>query len=407
MTPAGPAGRDRDRTESAQSREAWAPGRVNLLGEHIDYHGLPVLPVALDLGIRIRFRPRPGGEVRLMSRHSGTDPVSFRIDPDPRPGPAGSWSNYPRAAMRAVVRAYGVGCGIEGVVESTLPAAVGLSSSSALVVATALALLDAEGRIPGTDPLHLAGVLAEGERFVGTEGGGMDQAASLLGREKHALRIGFDPLSVTAIPFPVEWHLIVADSGVRAEKSGAVREAYNARRRAGEEALQTLGASVGQKDPSFPRLLEALGSRELESMIRRILPDPVRRWVAHVPSEAARVNAGTAALLTRDLTRFGGLLNESHASLRDGLEVSHPAVDRLVDAAMAAGAAGARVTGAGFGGCVIAVCEGKAAAPVRSALDETLRRSLPRAVSPLVFRAGIGAGARVTGSDSGAPSPLR
>ncbi len=228
-----------------------------------------------------------------------------------------------------------------------IPAEAGLSSSSALVVGAFLALGPAGDRRELAEEARLA------ERYVGTLSGGMDQAISLLGQAGHALRIDFEPLRIEPVPVPEEIVIVVAHSGVHAAKSGAAREAYNARVRECAQAARCLGAEPGKTlaavDPSSRMALDRID-------------DPVlRRRARFVFEEAERVELAVAALGSADLPRLGALLNASHAGLRDDYEVSHPAVDRLVERALAAGASGARVVGAGFGGCIVAVCDAEAA----------------------------------------------
>ena len=281
-----------------------APGRVNLIGEHIDYHGFPVLPMALRRAVRVRYQARRDGIIRATSEGFGTR--EFLWTSDLQPVKRGDWENYLRAAARLVAP----GAGVDAEITSDLPPAAGLSSSSALIVAFTLALLRANGQRLTFE--ELMRVLPEGEHFVGTRGGGMDHAASLASRAGCASLIAFQPLAITHIPIPDSWAFLVAHSRETAEKSGPAREEYNARRRAG----------VNQ----------------------------------HTTSEAARVEAAVDALRRNEPRTFGKLLLESHASLRDYLKVSTAALDALVESAMESGALGARLTGAGFGGCAVVLC---------------------------------------------------
>ncbi len=389
------------------TRLARAPGRVNLIGEHIDYCGLPVLPIAIDRGISLLYRPRTDAAVRVASELPGLERREFEIAAEIAPYAPGDWGNYPKAAARAVARGYGPrnpggggsddapagpsgdhGAsgdhdasdlrGIDALVVSDLPPAAGLSSSSALVVACALALLEANGRTLGddVDPRELARRLAAGERYVGTEGGGMDQAVCLLAEAGHALRIAFDPLRTADVLVPSAWRFVVAHSLERAEKSGAARETYNRRRSECGEALRHLraarenegttraneasdtgpdGAPPETGPATYPRLLATLGPSTLLSRAAD-LPAPLDRRFRHVVTEAVRVDAAERALRDGDLEPFGAVLLDGHLSLREDYEVSTPALDRLVEIAVERGAAGARLTGAGLGGCVVAVC---------------------------------------------------
>ena len=331
-----------------------APGRVNLIGEHIDYCGLPVLPMAIRSAVWLAFRPAEGRTVRVATDIDGLEPCTFEASGSIHPGPAGDWGNYVRAAVQAI----GPPCGFDAFVTSDLPVASGLSSSSALVVATALASIAASGRGQPA-PLALAGELAEAERYVGTAGGGMDQAACLLGRAGHALRIDFDPLRVEPVAFPAGWRLVVGHSGEPAAKSGDAQSLYNLRTRESASAAVSVAATLGVAAPpaGYPALLARHTVTELLDAARRALEEPLCRRFRHVVSESERVLGAIEAIRSGDLSRTGGLLNASHRSLKCDYEVSTPALDTLVGAALHAGAAGARLTGAGLGGCAIALCE--------------------------------------------------
>jgi galactokinase len=355
-------------------RVTAAPGRVNLIGEHVDYHGLPVLPMALRRRIRVAYRPRTDRQIRAVS--AGYGRREFEWTPELSPAPAGDWENYARAAAQAVARKWGAGVGVDAAVVSDLPPAAGLSSSSALLVAFTLALLEANRQRATFE--ELMEILPEGEQFVGTRGGGMDHAASLASKAGCASLIGFDPLSVRAIPMPDEWGFLVAHSLRTAEKSGPVREAFNARRRAGTAALARLGYAsyreavaseadhekrrTGRADARLMTPEGVIAGQKARPHVRaadseaddRILSSALERDAfLHVTGEALRVTAAVKAMEAGDAATFGRLLLESHASLRDRLKVSCPELDSLVDAAMESGALGARLTGAGFGGCAV------------------------------------------------------
>jgi len=334
----------------ARPETVSAPGRVNLIGEHIDYHGGAVLPIALRRRIHVTYRARP--DRRIRARSEGYGAREFEWTPGLVPVAAGDWENYLRAAAQAVAAKWGAAAGVDAGIVSDLPPAAGLSSSSALLVAFTLALLRANGREASF--AELMEVLPDAEQFVGTRGGGMDHAASLASRAGCASLIEFDPLSVRHIPVPEGWSFLVANSGENAEKSGAVRELYNARRRAGTAALERLGLR------SYRDAAVGLGAN---------LPPEERDAFEHVTTEFRRVRQAVEAWSHADALLFGRLLLDSHASLRDRLRVSTPALDRLVEAAMDAGALGARLTGAGFGGCAVIFCRTQDLARVRSALS--------------------------------------
>jgi galactokinase len=320
-----------------------APGRVNLIGEHIDYHGLAVLPMALRRSIRVHFQARADRRICVTSGAYGHR--EFAWTPGLTPVARGDWENYLRAAAQAIAGKWGVMNGMDATIDSDLPAAAGLSSSSALIVAVTLALLRANQRAAGFE--ELMEILPDGEQFVGTRGGGMDHAASLASREGCASLIEFAPLGVQHIPIPEGWAFLVANSLQIAEKSGAVRERYNAVRAAGTRALGEAGFA------SYAEAIEGRGEEELGALAAaKHLPSEF----LHVVTEAFRVRHAVEAMEQDDAARFGRLLLASHASLRDRLRVSCPALDRLVEAAMDSGAVGARLTGAGFGGCAVVLC---------------------------------------------------
>ena len=380
---------------------AVAPGRVNLIGEHTDYNGLPVLPMAIDRAVRIDFRVTGEAMVELRSPVARFAPLTFQLKRPIEAADQGDWSNYVRAAARGLME-HGVELrrGIEGMVSGDVPIASGLSSSSALVVASALALLKANGVGVGggeaaISRLELAALMARAERFVGLEGGGMDQAACLHGVEGHALRIEFEPLRVTPVAVPEGWRWVVASSLKRAEKSKGAREAYNERARQCREALEGLGEAMRQ-----PTYRDLVADPDLDGVLRRarrILAPVLLRRFRHVVTEGRRVTLAEEAMRNGELVRFGELMVQSHESLRDDYEVSTADLDEMVEIALEAGAAGARLTGAGFGGCVVALCEGHAVRAVMEAL--AMRFYAPRLGGPpgrgVMFAAKPSGGARV------------
>src|SRR5881275_2631436 len=269
-------------------RVARAPGRVNLIGEHIDYCGLPVLPMALRQSVRIAFQPRSDRTARLVNREPRFAPSSFAVSESIPPAATGDWTNYARAAVGALAQRFPHLRGIDALVESDLPIAAGLSSSSALVVAMALALLHANAVTVA--PLELMALLARGERYVGTAGGGMDQAIVLGARAGCASRIDFHPLRLTPTAVPADWQFIVAWSLVPAEKSGAARQAYNERTRQCDEARRLVATRLGQRqDTTYPALLKAAPVEELLQVAGATLSDVLSRRFRHVVTEGTRV----------------------------------------------------------------------------------------------------------------------
>ncbi|GMU93828.1 MAG: galactokinase [Candidatus Hydrogenedentota bacterium] len=379
---------------------ARAPGRVNLIGEHVDYNGLPVLPMTLDREIRIAGRPRPDKTIRIHNTNPKFAPAEFFNAESIEPSSQGAWENYCKAAVVGVNRKYGLGAGsgMELLVDATLPPAAGLSSSSALVVATSLAYLglrgvDAENE---TARIELATLLAEAERYVGTEGGGMDQAIILLGDADCACKIDFFPLRIERVPLPVGYTFVVCDSRVKADKSGDARHRYNqgpALSRlicamAERQAQLTYGAEIEVTHlgdfwfgplclthseiealfiEAFPRprtrLSEAARFLEMnEDEIRRRwigdLPEPLEGFplqarARHQLSEFQRVEQARDCLLAGDAAGFGALMDASHRSCAEDFGVSCAELDELVEAARQSGSIGSRLTGAGFGGCTV------------------------------------------------------
>ncbi len=334
-----------------------APGRVNLIGEHVDYAGLPVFPMALQYAVHVAVRPRDDGLIRVATSDPGYPPREFQLGPEIEPFPDGDWGNYVKAAAVAAAARYGANRGADLWIQSEVPVAAGLSSSSALVVAVLKSLLDVSDI--EVDPIELAAVAADAEQYVGTRGGGMDQAISVCASEGCAARIEFDPVRVTPVPVPGDWRFVVADTGVQAHKSGNAKEAYNRRRAAVEESVALVGEKLGlaDGDRTYSRLLSDHDAGELLAVAQQVLDERLLRRFRHVVTEADRTRRAEAAMRGNDPETFGTLMNGSHTSLREDFEVSGPELDRLVALARGAGALGARLTGAGMGGCIVALCK--------------------------------------------------
>ena len=331
-----------------------APGRANLIGEHIDYNGLAVLPMAIDRSITLMARPRPDRTVRIHNVDPRFDSLTFELSDVIPPAPQGDWGNYVRAAAQAVCQDHPGVRGVDAVIGSDLPTAAGLSSSSALVVASALALLHAGG-LP-IDRGGLMGRLAEAERYVGLRGGGMDQAICLGARAGTAAHIRFDPLALDTVGIPAEWRFVVASSLVPARKSAEARVVYNRRteecRQAAKEVVSRLELPLGT---GYPALLARFDTDELLAVAGELGDQQLAWRFRHVVTEARRVDQAVSALIAKSLVTFGDLMTASHASLRDDYQVSCSELDHLVDLARESGAVGARLTGAGLGGCIIAL----------------------------------------------------
>ena len=379
----------------------WAPGRVNLIGEHIDYSLLPVLPMAIQLGTSLTVAPREDGLVRFRNADSAYAEVEIPLSRDVEPGGEGEWGNYARGVVQALVRNHGITVGADIALESNLPIAAGLSSSTALSGGVALALLAVNGR--DMDRVELAAVVARAERYTGTQGGEMDQAAILCGQSGHALHMSFQPLHVRPVRVPADWIFLVAHSGVVAEKSRSAQITYNARTRECREALHAVWASMAEGEPPYrdyrPLLAQADPDHLIEVATGVLTPSLLARF-GHTVGEALRVKDAEKALAEAGLDTFGRLMQASHQSLRDDYEVSTPELDRIVDIAMTAGAAGARLTGAGLGGAVLILCAGHTEEGIRESLAAGYYS--PRGVSlseDVLFRAVPSDGATVTRLD--------
>ena len=322
----------------------WAaPGRVNLIGEHTDYNDGFVLPAAIDRLVLVAAGRRDGGRLRLWSLQA-EPPADLELA-GIGPGKVGGWAAYPAGVAWALGQAGVELGGADLVVDGDVPAGSGLSSSAALECATATALADLGGA--GLDRAALAALARRAENeVVGVPSGVMDQMVSMLGRAGHALFLDTRSLGAEQVPLPLEAAglcQVVIDT--RAGQR-LVDGAYADRRAACQAAAAVLG--VPALRDATPALLERYATA---------LGDPGLRRARHVVTENARVLAAVELLRAGDLDLLGPLLAASHASLRDDYEVSSPELDTAVEAAVAAGAVGARMTGAGFGGSAIALVE--------------------------------------------------
>jgi galactokinase len=331
-------------TRATATFSVFAPARVNLIGEHTDYSGGLVLPVAIDLGITLTGSPLEGA-IKLSSAAFG-DSVELKPDGTSAESPSG-WGRYVAAVARLLDDQGRPPVGIEGEISSSVPVGAGLSSSAALDVAVALALCRAAGfELP---PLQLARLARRAEELaVGVPCGLMDPAASLLSSAGHAMLLDCGSETFRPVSLPAELAIVVLDSGVRhaLEHSGyAVRRAQLTR------ALDALdGRRPTRLTPTqATALARAAGADEVS--VRRL---------RHVVSENERVRACVGALEADDgpdLERLGELFWASHESLRDDFEVSTTELDLLVELAYAEGAIAARMTGGGFGGSVVSLVE--------------------------------------------------
>ena len=328
----------------SERRIVRAPGRVNLIGDHTDYQAGLCLPIAIDREVRIGFDARRDGRARVRS---DALPGTVDIAADGSTEIADVEPEWGRtvAAVLAVLAPRGRDpVGFDAEITTTVPIGSGLSSSAALEVAVALVAATVAGLDLG--PIDLALAAQEAEHLAsGVPCGVMDQLASVSGRTQRALLLDCRTLAITPIPLP-DVDILVIHSGLERKLA---RSAYAARRSACEASAARLGVETLR-----------------DATIEQVADDPIAR---HVVTENARVTAFAAALENDDLPACGALMLASHRSLRDDFAVSTPELDRLVDLSVEAGAYGARLTGAGFGGCVVAlVAAGEADAVARAVM---------------------------------------
>ena len=325
---------------------ARAPGRVNLIGEHTDYNDGFVFPAALDMGTLVLARPRADGQLRTLALRMQAEDSASLADLRPQAGP--EWTRYVRGVAAVLGEA---GCPMPGadlLIDSDLPLGAGLSSSASVEMGVAVALLDIGGYTIDRKALARLCQRVENE-IVGVQSGIMDQLAVACGLAGHALLIDCRTLAFEPVPIPPSVRILVLDSAAPRTLAGS---AYNVRRAQCESAvakLQEVAPDLLALRDVTPALLAAEGGQL----------DPLELQRArHVVSENARVIESVAALRAGDVARFGQLMNASHDSLRDDYEVSGPELEIMVRLARATpGVLGARLTGAGFGGCCVALVE--------------------------------------------------
>ena len=372
---------------------ARAPGRVNIIGEHTDYNHCPVLPCAVDRDIIAVFTPRTDGKIVVADFIEKYGEREFQITGDLPPFPSGNWGNYIKAAIQGL-HSEGVldlndkeTKGYSMMMHSTIPAAAGMSSSSAMVVLSAIVALHVNDK--KVDPLDLAEMMARAERYTGTQGGGMDQAAILLGHKGSALKIDFAPLKCETTPFPEDYQILVAHSTIEAPKTKEVMDKYNRRsiecrlaagvissyeQQKGRKSIAYLGEltpdypfAQALKEEGYSKLqLQEILSLEEDELNRKycqrkdgtIFPEPeggflLFKRALHVISEWKRVEESAQMLREGKIKELGELMYASHESCRDNHEISCRELDLLVECGKGLESPGCRLTGAGFGGCTV------------------------------------------------------
>ena len=346
---------------------ARAPGRVNLIGEHTDYNSGFVLPMAIDRAVWIALRPRDDRRVALRS-------IDFRqtavIELDELAHAQGGWVEYVRGVAWSLGQAgHAPMGGWSGVMTGNVPRGAGLSSSAALELAVARAFAATSGL--AWDPAEMARVAQRAENeWVGVRCGIMDQMISAAGQDGHCLLIDCRSLETRSVPLPPNTSVMILDTATR---RGLVDSAYNERRAQCEAAAAFFGVSA-LRDVDVPTF---------ERRAKELDPD-MRKRARHVVTENARTLRAATALERGDAAEAGWLMDESHRSLRDDFEVSREELDTIVTIARSnAGCYGARMTGAGFGGCAVALVEAGAAADI--ARDISHRYSAAHGLTPAVY----------------------
>lgn len=338
----------RDTFQTDPATVVLAPGRINVIGEHTDYNDGFVLPAAIDRYVAVAYRARRQGSVEMVSDQSD---ARLRFDGLPAER-QGTWGDYVIGVARAL--ADQAAASFELAATSTVPIGAGLSSSAALEVATAIAMLEpAAGRTPVAELARLCRQVEN--EFIGARTGIMDPFISLAGRAGRALLLDCRSLQARPCPLPNnDYAWLLADTRIKHDNAGS---AYNDRRAACEAAARVIGV---------PALRDAT-----EDDVNRI-PDPVLRARArHVVAENARVLAAVTMLESGDPQALGTVLFASHASLKNDFEVSCEELDALVElAASAPGVVGARMMGGGFGGCVLILVASDALEPLQTRLGD-------------------------------------
>ena len=339
-----------------RSRETFiirAPGRVNLIGEHTDYNGGWVLPCAIDFATYIAARKRDDRTVRTIALDIGGAEVQFGIDHGYRHEATQPWSNYIRAVTQVLIDEGYALCGADIFVSGDIPQGAGLSSSASLCVSIAKAFNELCKL--NLSPMTLSKIAQAAEnRYVGCNCGIMDQVASAISAQGHATLLDCDSLESNLIPILQDLHIVIIHSGI---SRGLVDSEYNSRRRDCETASQHFGALN----------LRQVSREQLERHKGRLSPIAFKR-AYHVVSENQRVLAFVDALRQCDLLSLGEIMAASHRSMRDDFEITTPEIDLLVEYInrQIGSRGGSRMTGGGFGGCVVALCESSALASIQT-----------------------------------------
>jgi len=357
-----------------------APGRVNLLGEHTDYNDGFVLPCAIEYQTLVAVQARDDTMVRVVAADYGNTLDEFRLDAPIVPRPDAPWANYVRGMVQMLL-AHGLPLqGVEMAIAGNVPQGAGLSSSASLEVAVGQAFKSLQDfdSLSATD-IALLAQKAENQ-FVGCQCGIMDQLISARGEAGHALLIDCRSLDARPVHLPDDVAVLIAHSRV---KRGLVDSEYNTRREQCEAAARHYGVKA----------LRDVDVATLESG-KAGLDATVYRRARHIVTENQRTLDAAAALAANDLAALGVLMAQSHASMRDDFEITVPAIDQLVEIVQQAigSAGGARMTGGGFGGCIVAVLPEALVPAVRAAIEAQYRAPSGESATVYVCHASPGAG---------------
>lgn len=334
-----------------------APGRVNLIGEHTDYNDGFVLPCAIDYETVIACAQRNDRQIRVVAADYDNEEDSFSLDEPILHSDAHPWANYVRGVVKHLMLRNKDFSGADMVISGNVPQGAGLSSSASLEVAVGQALKSLYDLPLDGVALALNGQEAENQ-FVGCNCGIMDQLISALGKENHSLLIDCRSLETRAVSMPKNAAVVIINSNV---KRGLVDSEYNARREQCEVAARFFGVkALRDVDPA------------LFFSIQDELDPVVSRRARHVITENDRTLAAADALASGDLKRMGELMAESHASMRDDFEITVPQIDKLVEIVkeVIGDKGGVRMTGGGFGGCIVALVPEDMVEKVRHAVEE-------------------------------------
>ncbi|AIQ46029.1 galactokinase [Paenibacillus sp. FSL R7-0273] len=330
-----------------EARVFYAPGRVNLIGEHLDYNGGYVFPAALDFGTTLIVRPRSDSKVQFASTNF---PYEASIDSSEiGKAKTGEWVDYPVGVLVELAKKdLPLSGGYDLLFHGEIPNGSGLSSSASIEVVTGYAFLSLLGGDTDTVEIALLSQRAENQ-YVGVNSGIMDQFAVANGKQDHAILLMCDTLEYSLVPFATgAYKLVISNTN---KKRGLVDSKYNERRSQCDEALAILKKEV----PSLSYLAE-MKPEQFELHQDKIADETVRRRARHVVEENQRVLDSVEVLKNNDLKQFGLFMNDSHVSLRDLYEVSCEELDVMVEEAQRIpGTLGSRMTGAGFGGCTVSL----------------------------------------------------